>query len=283
MILRSLLSALCLCVMASLDALAAEYGAPKISGSWIQGAPVFGQVLPGSSLQFEGRKVPLTEDGRFVIGLAFDAAAAAELIVTSPDGSEHRQEYAVAQREYEEQRISGLPQKMVTPPDSVSQRIANDQALVVKARGFDTPRDDAFDKWRWPVSARVTGVFGAKRILNGVPRQPHFGIDLAAGQGTAIHAPVGGIVRMAHKDLYYTGGTIILDHGRGITTTYLHLSKLDVAIGDVVSAGQRIGKVGSTGRATGPHLCWRANWFDVRLDPSLMLQEIPVKKGEIKK
>ncbi|MGQ0700361.1 MAG: M23 family metallopeptidase [Panacagrimonas sp.] len=261
----------------------APSAAPHFTGRWLQGATLRGSVQPGSKIRFGEREVSVAPDGRFVIGLAFDAPPAAALDVIDPAGVAQRFEYTIAPRVYDVQKIGGLPKAMVEPPPELLERIESDQKLVGDARRFDTPRLDFASSMRWPVSAEVTGVYGSNRILNGVPRQPHFGVDLAAPEGAPIHATAGGIVRLARADLYYTGGTIILDHGHGLSTTYLHLSKLAVAVGQEVAAGAVIGKVGKTGRATGPHLCWRANWFDVRLDPSLLLQNEPAKKGERKK
>lgn len=257
--------------------------APALQGPWLQGAPLFGKLAPGSRLSFGGREVSVSPEGHFVIGVAFDAPPAAELVVTDPGGAVRRHEYVVEPRVYDVQRINGLPQGMVEPPAAVLERIQSDQKLVADARRFDTPIEEFTKGFVWPVPAQVTGVYGSNRILNGVPKQPHFGIDLAAAQGVPVRAVAGGIVRLAHRDLYFTGGTIILDHGRGLTTTYLHLSKIDVEQDQTVKRGAVIGRVGKTGRATGPHLCWRANWFDVRLDASLLLQSQPAKKGETKK
>lgn len=257
--------------------------APEILDLWQQGALVRGRVEPGQRVSLDGRTLATDERGRFVLGLAYDAPLVSVLEVQDADGRVTRHEYAVAQRQYDVQKIDGLPKAMVEPPPEVAARIARDQAKVAAARVFDTRRDDFAQAFRWPVPARVTGVYGSKRVLNGIPRQPHFGVDLAAPEGAPVRATAGGIVRLADPDLYYTGGTLILDHGHGVNTSYLHLSQLDVAVGDEVEAGQVIGKVGKTGRATGPHLCWRANWFDVRLDPSLLVQQEPAKKGETKK
>lgn len=252
---------------------------PQFSGRWVQGAALVGKVEPGARLRFGDRHVSVSPQGQFVIGLAYDAPPAAELFVTGADGVERRFEYAVEPRVYDVQKISGLPQGMVEPPPAVLARIERDQQLVAAARKPDTARPDFATPFRWPLAARVTGVYGSSRVLNGVPKQPHFGIDLAAPEGAKILAPAGGIVRLAHPELYYTGGTIILDHGHGLNTAYLHLSKLDVSVGQSVGAGEVIGRVGKTGRATGPHLCWRANWFDVRLDPSLLIGVDPAAKG----
>lgn len=281
---QGLARALALLIGSAAAEVTAEPAAPQIiSGRWLQGAALIGQVAPGSSVRFGGRDLSLASDGRFVFGIAYDAAPAAEIEVRGVDGTERRFEYAVEARSYDIQKIGGLPKGMVEPPPAVSKRIEDDQKLVGAARRFDTPRDDFAADFRWPLSAKVTGVYGAGRVLNGVPKQPHFGIDLAAAEGVPIAASAGGVVRLAHRDLYFTGGTIILDHGHGLTTTYLHLSKLDVKVGDVVERGAIIGKVGKTGRATGPHLCWRANWFEVRLDPSLLVEAEPARKGETKK
>ena len=262
---------------------AAADGAPRFSGRWLQGATLVGSVAPGSNVRFGERELSLSPEGGFVIGLAYDAPPAAELEVIDAAGRAQRFEYSVQSRVYDVQKIGGLPKGMVEPPPAVLARIEADQALVADARRFDTPRSDFAAGFLWPVPAQVTGVYGAGRVLNGVAKQPHFGIDLAAPEGAPVKASAGGVVRLAQSDLYYTGGTIILDHGHGLSTTYLHLSRLNVKLGDVVAAGAVIGKVGKTGRATGPHLCWRANWFDVRLDASLLLQAEPAKKGERKK
>lgn len=283
---RSLLCAV-LGVLASLSFLQAPFSAaadaPQFDRPWQQGAMLVGRVAPGSSLRFEGREISVDPEGRFVIGLAYDAPPAAALELRSPDGREARHEYSVEQRQYDVQKIGGLPKAMVDPPAALQNRIEADQKRVAAARTFDTPRSDFAGPFRWPVAAEVTGIYGSARVLNGVSKQPHFGIDLAAPEGAPVRAAAGGVVRLAESDLYYTGGTIILDHGHGLTTTYLHLSRLDVQVGDAVDGGAVIGKVGKTGRATGPHLCWRANWFDVRLDASLLLQDAPAKKGENKK
>ena len=281
---RFLCCALLLTTFPPGTALAADAGAPRIdNGRWTQGAPVFGSVAPGSRVKFGDREVSVSDEGRFVVGIAFDAGPAAELVVTDPGGVTRRYEYSVEPRTYDVQKIGGLPQAMVEPPAEVQQRIEDDQRRVAEARTFDSGIDEFAKPFLWPVSAQVTGVYGSNRILNGVPRQPHFGIDLAAPEGAPVKAAAGGVVRLAARDLYFTGGTIIIDHGHGLTTTYLHLSKLDVAQGQTVGRGAVIGRVGHTGRATGPHLCWRANWFDVRLDASLLLQPAPAKKGEKKK
>jgi murein DD-endopeptidase MepM/ murein hydrolase activator NlpD len=262
----------------------AAHGAaePTFTGRWQQGALLVGTVVPGTKVRFSDRALQVSPEGRFALGLAYDAPPAAALEIQAPGEAPVRYEYAVAQRTYDVQPISGLPQEMVEPPAKVQAQIELDQQRVAQARTFDSALPDFAGPFRWPVSAEITGVYGSARILNGVPKQPHFGVDLAADEGTPVRAAAGGIARLARTDLYYTGGTIILDHGHGVTTTYLHLSKVSVQQGQAVHAGDIIGNVGHTGRATGPHLCWRANWFDVRLDASLLMQAEPAKKGERK-
>jgi murein DD-endopeptidase MepM/ murein hydrolase activator NlpD len=147
--------------------------------------------------------------------------------------------------------------------------------LIAAVRAKDTDRSWFADPFRWPASGRISGVYGSQRILNGEPRRPHFGVDIAAPVGTPVHAPNGGVVALAESDLYYTGGTVMLDHGHGITSVFSHLSSVDVEVGGRVSPGDFIGRIGATGRATGAHLDWRVNWFSERLDPQLLVGPMP--------
>jgi murein DD-endopeptidase MepM/ murein hydrolase activator NlpD len=242
-----------------------------LRGKLTQGALVRGRAAPGSKVTIDGRKLRLSSAGDFTFGFAYDRKNAATLRITMPDGETESRTLDVVKREYNIQRINGLPGSMVEPPASVLRRIQRDNRLIGAARARDTDKDWFADEFAWPVKGTITGVFGSQRILNGVPKRPHFGTDIAAGEGVPIHAPVGAIVAMAEKDLYFTGGTVILDHGHGVSTSYLHMSRLDVKVGDRVAKGEQIGLVGSTGRATGPHLCWRLNWFQERLDSALVV------------
>ena len=167
--------------------------------------------------------------------------------------------------------INGLEKKMVTPPKSFYDRIIRENKAIKNIRNLDSDIDFIFEKFNWPAKGIISGVFGSQRILNGKPKRPHYGIDIAAKKGTSVLAPIESIVRMAEKDLYYTGGTIMLDHGHGVTSVYSHLSLINVNVGDKVKKGQKIGEIGSTGRSTGPHLDWRINWFLQRLDPALLV------------
>ena len=241
---------------------------------FVQGGLVTGRAEPGATVTLDGNPVPVRSDGRFLVGFGRDQGPAAELAVSHPDGHVDRVALQIEQRDYEIQRIDDLPDQMVTPDQAVLARIARDKAQVEVARAIDSA-DPLFDEgFIWPALGPVSGVYGSQRILNGEPRQPHFGVDIAAPEGTPVAAAASGIVTLA-ADLYFTGNTVIVDHGYGVSTTYSHLKKIKVAVGDRVDQGGQIGEVGKTGRATGAHLDWRLNLFDVRLDPALVVGPMP--------
>jgi len=245
--------------------------ADLLRGRVTQGALLRGRTDPGATITLDGKPVRLSPDGHFAFGFSYDRKEAALLSVRLPDAEPMEQSLAPVPRDYKVQRIDGLPEKFVDPPREVLDRIAREAAVVDAARNRDTDAAWFADDFQWPVRGPVTGVYGSQRILNGVPKRPHFGVDIAAGEGKPIVAPVGAIVAMAEPDLYFTGGTVILDHGHGVSSSYLHMSRIDVKPGDRLSKGDVIGAIGKTGRATGPHLCLRLNWFQVRLDPALVL------------
>ncbi|HET9049849.1 MAG TPA: M23 family metallopeptidase [Chiayiivirga sp.] len=235
-----------------------------------QGALVFGQTLPGSQVSLHEQILRVDPDGHFVFGIGRDESRNAPLAIRFPDGSTERVVVAVKRRDWPVERVSGVPQATVDPPPAIAARIAREQAAVNAARGRDEARSDVFGGFIWPVSGRISGRFGRQRVYNGSPGTPHSGTDIAAAQGTPIRAPAAGLVVFADPDLYLTGGTVLIDHGFGVGSNFLHLSKLDVAAGERVEQGQVIGEVGATGRATGPHLHWGLTWFRVRLDPQLL-------------
>jgi len=242
-----------------------------LSGDLVQGGMVIGRTLPGTRVILGERPVRVAPSGVFVIGFGRDHPATATLRTVDEEGRGSETLLEVRQRTWETQRINGLPPRMVTPPEDVLKRIRQENAEIARIRAIDTPVTWFADRWLWPAIGTVSGVYGSQRILNGKPRRPHFGLDIAAPRGTAVVAPRDGIVRMAEEDLYYTGGTVMLDHGHGIVSVFSHLERIDVAAGDRVEAAQIIGAIGATGRATGPHLDWRINWFDQRLDPALLM------------
>ncbi len=246
-----------------------------MSGNFTQGGLVHGQAAPGAEVTFEGRKVRVSETGRFIIGFGRDAPPNAVLETFWPEGRVEMRHLVIAPRKYEIQRIDGLPPKMVTPPEEVRARIRQENAQIARARAVDLAEPRFGSGFVWPVIGPISGVFGSQRVLNGKPRRPHYGVDIAAPAGTPVRAPADGVVAIAHADMYYTGGTVLLDHGHGLTSVYSHLKEVSVSEGQRVAQGDVIGAVGATGRATGAHLDWRVNWFDQRLDPALLVPPMP--------
>ena len=243
----------------------------SLDGHLTQGGLVIGQVQPGSHVTFEGRDVRVGEDGIFLLGFGREAPPQMSVRIALSDGTIEQRDLAIVQREYDIQHIDGLPEQMVTPDASLLARIAAERELILAAWAHDTPATDFLGGFVWPVIGPISGVYGSQRILNGEPRQPHFGVDMAAAEGTPVMAPAGGVVRLAEPDLYFTGGTIIVDHGHGLSSTLMHLASVDVAVGQRVEQGDIVGTVGATGRATGPHLDWRMNLYDARIDPQLLV------------
>ena len=255
-------------------------GQLELDGAFQQGGLIIGTTEPGAQVVLGDRPVRVTSTGRFILGFGRDAGPNARLTVTYPDGTAKELPLFVEQRTYQVQRIDGLPPKMVTPPEEVLARIRKDNAKIAEVRAIDRP-EALFERgFIWPARGRITGVFGSQRILNGQPRRPHYGIDIAAPVGTPVVAPSDGVVSLAEGDLYYTGGTVILDHGHGLTSAFLHLEEVTVVPGQLVGQGERLGTVGATGRATGPHLDWRINWFTERLDPALLVGPMPAPESE---
>jgi murein DD-endopeptidase MepM/ murein hydrolase activator NlpD len=194
--------------------------------------------------------------------------------ITKTDGTSQLTVLTPQQRSYQIQRIDGLQKNMVTPPENVIARIKSDQAAVAAARQTPAATGDFWRGIDWPVTGRISGVFGSQRILNGQPRQPHYGIDIAVPKGTPVRAPASGLVTLV-KDLYFSGWTIIINHGLGLNSTFLHLDSTAISVGDTVQRGSIIGTVGSTGRSTGPHLDWRLDWQGRRIDASLAAGPMP--------
>ncbi|HEY5781017.1 MAG TPA: M23 family metallopeptidase [Lysobacter sp.] len=237
-----------------------------------QGALVIGKVPAGSIVRYRERILRATPYGSVVFGVGRDEAGPVDIEVTGADGRLQTIQVAVTPRDWPVEKIDGVPPATVEPPPEIAARIEREQAMVAAARERDDDRADFARPFVWPVQGRISGRFGNQRIYNGTPKSPHSGMDVAAASGTPILAPAGGIVTFAAPDLYLTGGTVLLDHGHGVSSNFLHLSRIDVKVGERVTQGQRIGAVGATGRATGPHLHWGMNWFDVRIDPLLVLE-----------
>lgn len=246
-------------------------------GAWQQGGMVVGRVAPIAKVALAGRRVEVGREGYFVLGLGRDAPAVAVLTITDPLG-QRTLKFEVAQRQYEVQRIDGVPQRTVTPPPEVLNRIQHEQALVDRARARISVRQDFLEGFARPLEGPITGVYGSARIYNGVPKNPHYGLDIAAPTGTLVYAPAAGQVSLTHPDMYFSGGTLILDHGQGLSSTFIHLSEILVQEGMEVARGEPIARVGATGRATGPHLDWRMNWRDERIDPQMVLDHFPAQR-----
>ncbi len=237
-----------------------------------QGAMVIGKVPAGSRVEHAGRVLRTTGYGTVVFGVGRDQSAPVEVVVVTPEGQRSVQRIAVSPRDWPVQRVDGVPPKTVDPPPAIAARIAREQAQVTAARQRDDDRADFAQRFIWPVQGRISGRFGNQRVYNGKPGSAHSGMDIAAPTGTPVKAPAAGVVTFAEADLYLTGGTLLLDHGFGVSSNFLHLSRIDVKPGERVEQGQVVGAVGATGRATGPHLHWGMNWFDVRIDPLLVLE-----------
>ncbi|MFQ3236917.1 MAG: murein DD-endopeptidase MepM/ murein hydrolase activator NlpD [Paraglaciecola sp.] len=244
-----------------------------LRGQLTQGSLIRGKVPPGSQVWINERSLQVSLQGIFVFGVGRDASLSQHLKWTDSQGLTHNQNIQLVKREYAVQRIEGLPQSMVSPPQEVLERIRNDNIQVAQARSLRDGRMDFSEEFIWPAAGPISGVYGSRRVLNGQPKRPHYGVDVAAPTGTPVYAPAGGIVSLFVPDMYYSGGTMIIDHGFAVSSTFLHLSKGHVKTGDVVKKGQLVAEVGATGRVTGAHLDWRMNWANQRLDPALLVPE----------
>ncbi|RKR03282.1 peptidase M23-like protein [Kushneria sinocarnis] len=237
-----------------------------------QGAMVIGRVPPDSRVEYDGRTLRVTDYGTVVFGVGRNAEGDQKIAVTPPQGSTTTARVGVTPRDWPIERIDGVPPDTVSPPPKIAERIRREQAAVSQARTRNDDRIGFTQDFIRPVPGRVSGRFGRQRVYNGTPGSAHSGMDIAAAAGTPVKAPAAGVITFAEPDLYLTGGTVLLDHGFGISSNFLHLSQLDVAVGDHVEQGEVIGRVGASGRATGPHLHWGMNWFETRIDPQLVLE-----------
>ncbi len=251
-------------------------GGTRLEGHMTQGGVLFGRTEPGSTVRLDGKPLKVSPDGNFILGFGRDARQRHELTIRHPDGRDEKRRLHVKARQYRIQRIDGLPPRKVTPRSKKDlAHIRHDIALVKKARQRIDDRLDFLHGFNWPVIGPITGVYGSQRILNGKRKRPHYGVDMARPVGTPVHAPAAGIVTLAEPDMFYSGGTVIVDHGYGLSSSFLHMRKIDVKVGQRVEQGDVIGELGATGRATGPHLDWRMNWLTQRVDPALLAGPMP--------
>ena len=248
-----------------------KVSAVEFDGKFIQGHFIIGKTEPDSKVKIGKKQVKVSKDGYFAFGLARDRKY--DVVITiEKNGVKEKITKRVQKRKYNIQKIDGLEEKKVTPPEEVYERIKKENKLIAKARYIDSDLIFFKEKFIIPVDdAVITGVYGSQRILNGKPKRPHYGLDFAQKEGTPVKAMLNGTVTLAEPDLYYTGGTLIFDHGHGISTLYMHMNEIFVEKGYNIKQGDIVGTVGSTGRTTGPHLDVRLNWFDVRLDPATVL------------
>jgi murein DD-endopeptidase MepM/ murein hydrolase activator NlpD len=262
---------------AALQPAYAQTDCVQLEGSPSQGGLVWGKVTPGSRVRLDGEALDVLEDGTVVAGFGRDAHATAELVVE--DVEVCRQTLQIARRDYNIQRVEGVPQKTVTPSPEHMERIRKEQALVGAAKAQRIKRPDllqsALAGFQWPAEGPISGVYGSQRYYNGKAGRPHYGVDVAVPTGTPVLAPAAGIVTLAEPDLFFSGGTIILDHGYGFSSSFLHMSKVSVEAGQEVRPGDIMGEVGATGRATGAHLDWRMSWRKQRIDPQLLAPPMP--------
>lgn len=240
-----------------------------LTGERTQGTLLLGKTDPQAKVSLNGETVAVTPDGYFVIGFGRKAELQQQLTLTM-DGQQRQQQINLSEREYQIERVDGVPQRTVTPNPEQIKRTRKEAEQVWKARQQSSDRTDFLTPLVKPAEGRISGYYGSQRVVNGEPKNPHYGEDIAVPTGTPVKSPWSGIVTLAEPDLFYSGGTIIIDHGYQVNTTYLHLSAINVEVGQRIEQGEKIGEVGATGRATGPHLDWRVNWGNERLDPALL-------------
>jgi len=246
----------------------AEADSVNLHGMMKQGSLVVGRITPGATVTLDGTGLHMSPEGVFAFGLEWNQTRAAHLEYAFADGSTLPRDIVPIVRQYDVQRVDGLPQNTVTPPPDIALRIKQEHLRLAEARKTDSDHVWFADPFEWPAPGIMSGVFGSQRIDNGVAVAPHFGVDMANVVGTPIHAPADGVVLLT-DEFYLEGGFTLLDHGHGVFTHYMHQSARLVQAGDRVTRGDIIGKIGKSGRATGPHLHWGMNWFQMRLDPSL--------------
>lgn len=253
----------------------AQVTCPDLEGDFQPGGLLWGQVTSDILLEFNDVVVPVLDSGTFLIGLGRDAPPVLELRT----GAAVDCIIDVKPRQYRISRVEGVPQRTVTPSQEQLARIRVERERVRSAKAQRLQRPEFLEAvkagLKWPVTGRISGVYGSQRFYNGKPGNPHYGVDVARPTGTPVLSPGPGVITLAEPDLFYSGGTVILDHGYGLSSSFLHLSRIDVSVGEEVKAGDPIGAIGATGRATGPHLDWRMSWFNQRIDPQLLVPPMP--------
>ncbi|QUN07318.1 M23 family metallopeptidase [Shewanella yunxiaonensis] len=276
---RGLVSAIILSLPVLAQAQNISQPAIKLIGKMEQGALLRGSVTPGSQLMLDGRAIQVSAEGNFAFGFERESPLNHTLSVTYPDGHVATQQLNIAERQYRISSVNGISKKIMEPDPKDVARAAEDSKMVKAARARTSEESGFASDFIWPLTGRISGVYGSQRIYNGKAGNPHYGVDIAAKTGTVVVAPAAGVVSLAVPDMFYSGGTMIIDHGYGVSSTFLHLSKLYLKPGTRVKQGQPVAEVGATGRANGPHLDWRINWYQMRLDAATV---VPAMKDALK-
>ena len=245
-------------------------------GDFVQGGMVMAQDADVVAAWQDDESVRVSDSGRFLLGFGRDHERPVAIKVKYRDGGEEIIIKPIAPREFNIQRLTIKNKQQVNPTKpEILARIKRDNASVKKARELNDAREDFAQGFIWPAIGPISGVYGSQRILNGTPKWPHYGVDIALPTGTPVVAPADAIVTFADEDLFYSGGTLIMDHGHKLSSSFLHLSKITVKPGQRVKQGQVVGKIGATGRVTGAHLDWRMNLRGHRIDPQLLVDPMP--------
>ncbi len=252
----------------------------QLDGNFTQGGIAIGHTAGDAKVNFDGRDLRVSNDGVFIIGFHRDDIGIKQLNIKFKDGHIETRGIEIKPRQFNIQRINGLAPAQVSPQKSpaaaaILKRIGEDSALIKAARLIDRDKIWFLDQFIWPARGKISGVYGSQRILNGIAKSPHYGVDIAANAGDQVIAPASGVIVVAHPDMYYSGGTILLDHGHGLMSAFLHMQSLSVVEGQFINQGDKLGTIGATGRATGAHLDWRMNWFNKRIDPQLLINDSP--------
>ncbi len=249
-----------------------------LSGRIEQGGTATGFVPKGTtSLKLDGAIVPFAADGRFLIGFGRDAAPTAHLVATLGNGKQITQSITIATHQWQIERVD-TPMRPAAIPSAEFERLRADEiAQMVTARQTKVDSNGWRQHFIWPTTGRLSGLFGSQRIYQGVAGSYHGGVDVARPSGTPIVAPADGVVILAAKETPFTleGHLLMIDHGMGLTSAFLHLSRIDVAVGDLITQGQALGTIGTSGRSTGPHLHWGMKWQDQRIDPQMLVPPMP--------
>lgn len=251
----------------------------SLRGDPAPGALMIGQSIPGASVWLNDKPLRVSQSGHFLFGFGRDESGE-RLLRIEADGRHLERLITLTPRQWNIQRVEGVPARTVTPPPEQLERIRAEAALVRKARQSDSDMEFFHHDFVWPASGRISGVYGSQRFYNGKPGNPHLGVDIAAPTGSPVIAPAAGVVTLVHDDMFYSGGTLVVDHGFGLSSTFIHLHKVLVKEGQEIKQGDLIAEIGASGRATGPHLDWRINWYQERLDPQWFMRAMDVTQVE---